>query len=739
MSNEKLKSENYALLGGINAKASPYVTGPMEFLDLVNLDFQQPGSLSERWGSTMYVGQTFPGQINSLFEFNLLSGSSYLVSSYSGGIHFGATTGNAQGVSFTALNATTTAWGAVNALVIATPNGGGANRTMITPIGAYYLGSTLNALYGLDPDGSYGFAGGTGTPFYINPVASHTDNILSSGVLSDRMYLADGSKFLKFDGASMWPVGLPPPLWATNGAYSPLSNLTPGFGTVTSAGGSGIGFAYGPSIGTYYLFASYVNNRGFEGPVWPWLAVVGDNQYNASLPIVWGGGGTNGIISCSTIIATPLQYGISTIKIYSFYEQYNPAVGQTYLFRNNDFYASIQARFWNIGNPVLMQTIPASGSTFTSFALGVTNQTLLQANQVGPVESIIPNSYYPLGLTLPVSELNRTTYGAMTFEGAPKFVEIYANRLFSLKGSKVTFSDIAEPEGYASDGSFEVRTNDGDTGSCLRAYSTRLYIFKRKSFHALSGDSPTNFFLTELSAQYGCLNNRCAVIYDDILIFLDQKGVLMWNGASLSVISLKIQPIIDRINYAVALNTACMEHDKLRNQILISVPIDGATLNNITLVFDYTTGAWTTYKGLSISSLRAVQGRNNTKNLFYGSHSGSINWFGPSFLSDNGTGFTTVMKTRFLHELGDSTQKMYRRLYLNTDAPSATLTFSVNFYQDYGTSIVLGSTIVLSQFQNRIDFGISAKSLAFEMANIQTSVPLKINGFTIESRYLRRV
>jgi hypothetical protein len=182
-----------------------------------------------------------------------------------------------------------------------------------------------------------------------------------------------------------------------------------------------------------------------------------------------------------------------------------------------------------------------------------------------------------------------------------------------------------------------------------------------------------------------------------------------------------------------------MVHDKLRNQILVALPINGATLNNITMVYDYVLNAWTKQDGYNPTAFARIQGRNNTKNVFYGTSSGLVNWFGSSFLSDNGTGFTCYFKTRFLHDLGESYQKQFRRLYLNIDAPSATIGFHINFFQDYGSSVVKSVTMNCSQFQTRIDFGISAKALAYEMSSLQTSVPLRLHGFTVESRLQRRV
>jgi len=69
---EKLKSESYQNLGGINLKASPFLTGPQEFLNLVNFDFQTPGSLTKDTAQLEYLTQSYTGSIQSLYEYNKL-------------------------------------------------------------------------------------------------------------------------------------------------------------------------------------------------------------------------------------------------------------------------------------------------------------------------------------------------------------------------------------------------------------------------------------------------------------------------------------------------------------------------------------------------------------------------------------------------------------------------------------------------------------------------------------------
>lgn len=732
MPNEKLKSENYQNLGGINTKVSPYLDGPTEFLDLINMDFQTPGALTHRWGSTMYVGQTFPGPVNSSTEFSYLNGSSFVFIGFSGGLFYGATTGNSQGMSLAGIGSTFQSYFypiLITNFILSGPNIG---RPISKGTQVNYLGQN-----GIVSD-STSAGPSLQSSVYVSP-QSFGSNYNSYAGMNNQLFIADGNKFVRFDGATTYQIGVPPPLKAFGASYANSSSLVGadiGVSLFTSTVGSSelVGFATGTSF-SYILYCSYVNNRGFEGPIWP-LFVSNYSFENGSSASAFGGSW----LILKFALNTPLQYGISAVNLYSY------ATASLISNPGND------SNLWSNDPYVLMSQVPASGSTITWISAGSTagGQSMMNSN-IGPLPNSIFQSYFPLGLTAVVSGNSNFVgsidqYDWLSF--APQMLDVYQNRLmsagFSLSPSTVWFSDISEPEGYAADFNFEVRTNDGDYITAIKSFQTNFYIFKQNSFHILQGDNPNNFFLQQVTDQYGCVNNRSVVAYDNFIAFLDRKGVMVWDGANIRPLSKdgtpKIQPIFDTMNYSAALTSACAVHDKLRNQLLFAIPINGSTTNNITLVYDYLVGAWTKYDGFTPSSFAAIRGRNNTKNAFYGDTSGRLNWFGPSFLADNGVGFSGYIKSRFLHDLGDSSQKMFRRLYLNVDAPlSGTLAFNINFFQDYGSSIVKSITMALGQFQNRADFGVSAKSLAFELSNLQSAIPLKIHGFTVESRFLRRV
>lgn len=760
MSNQKFKVEQYQNMGGINSKFSPHLTSPLEFLDIKNFDFQTPGCLTQRWGSTQYMSQTLVGKITALSEYQRLSGLSTVIVGTTGGLYYGATTGVFQGMSLGPLGVTQQVNNVIDAVI-----GEGIFKPFIwqtigmstTPFlstingtrqGVYYQGATSQYI---------GHIGSTYGPmsYTVSPIV-YGGNYSSISYLVDRAFIADGNKFLKFDGANFNNVGLPLPYAASL------------IGAAVAIGNSAVGFG-GTGIAVFY--ASYVNNRGFESNIMPVASVIGPASFTG-MNAAYASTFSVQMVQMTLTLNTPLSYGISTINIYAYgLDVSNLPVISTVDTEYHGYFPDTTT--W--GKPfVKIQSFPASGSTLTTIPLGNTagpnnsNFRSIVTNN-GPLANPYTNQYLTLGLTLGslnqyksiVYANNSASYVIGTTAPAsysfidsyantyqmpflPQYLSVFDNRLFcagfSSAPSTVWFSDVKEPEGFLPANSFEVRTNDADYITAMQAYQTRLYIFKKNSFHVLTGDNPDNFFMQEISPIYGCLNNRSVVIFENLMYFLDRKGVVEYTGSNISFASVKIQPIFDRMNYSAAVTTACAAHDKLRNQVLFAIPVDGSTTNNLTVVYDYVAQAWTTHDGYNASIFAEIQGYNTTRRLFCGDYSGRVNWFSASFLSDNGSGITLSYKTRFLHDMGDSVQKQFRRLYLNADSLGTTLSNKINMYQDYGTSIVLGTTLNLGAFQDRIDYGISAKSLAYELITVNsTNSPLKIHGFVIESRLQRNV
>jgi hypothetical protein len=129
-----------------------------------------------------------------------------------------------------------------------------------------------------------------------------------------------------------------------------------------------------------------------------------------------------------------------------------------------------------------------------------------------------------------------------------------------------------------------------------------------------------------------------------------------------------------------------------------------------------------------------------SQNLWRGDYSGSVFQFSPSFYADNGTGFTCLVSTKFDSPDGANVQNMFRRLFLDVNTVSGvTGSIDVKVKTDYSDTTKATFSIFQNQFQTRRDFGVQGKSVAFEMAHNNPSLPLNIYGYTVQRRFLRNV
>lgn len=571
----QFKSENYQNLGGMNTKASPYITGPMQFLDISNMDFSVPGSLTKRQGSTQYTGATVSGRITGLYEYEKLSGASYLI-----------VTANTNAYTVT--------------------SGGGFNAF------------------------NTGLANGS---------------IFDFVTFVDTLFAANGTNFFKYNGASVSNYSLPE-------------------GITLAAGVTGIGGI----TGFFQYQYGYLNELGYQGPAGGIIGISAAGAFAIRL----------------TGFTTPAGFGITAFTIYG-----TNANG-------NDFFG--------------ITSVP-SGTTLVS----------LLSDEIG-IEPVPTSLYFTL---------------------SPKYLSIYNNSLImagfsGMLASTFYFSDVGIPESVQPENNIEVRTNDGDIITGHYPYGGGLVIFKKKSFHYLTGDNPETYLLKEVSNQYGCLSNRAVIAFQDVLWFLDDKGIVEWNGANISIVSDAIEPIFLSMNLAAARENAEAVHDKLRNEIIFNIPVNGSEQNNVRVIYDYIVKAWAVRYGIDASTTTIAKREFSAPTVFYGSYTGSIFNYGASLFGDNGNGFTTSFQTRFLSDMGKSVTEQYRRLYLDSvPIAGATSPLTIEFMTDYGASTVLSRTMYQSIYQSRIDYGIPAKALSFRCTQFSATLPLRVNGFTVESRKQR--
>lgn len=710
-----MKKDEFTAFGGINMKASQADLNVFEFLDISNMDFTATGALQQRPGSQTfcvsalnvtlkfaYTGVTgsinqgttqslfvlesssfIGGNISSIYEFSNLQGSSYILFSapgYFATLSFGTT------------------------LAIA--------------------GLTLNQIY-YTQGGSFAGLLDTSSKVISNGDAPTNPNWSFTSFVN-RVFFCNGDHFYKWDGdflktqastsnnsagyiaangaAGIWSVFQPFPIQSGGignslclQTYAYKFGLPPG----TSLYANGTTLTGGSLLqGTTYTYSyGYVNERGFYGPVSSPITVFTGTSFN-SYSII-GFSNAQGLIGFSGVDG----YGIGTSIISNYFGTTTYSFQAIAVYRDNG---------------------PGTGRFLI-------NTAGIGAVVPFPYTQVIDNG-------IPTSTIPEPTCIFATL--MPQYLEIFNNQLFmcgfSLAPSTVQFSDIGNPESIQPNNNFDVRTNDGDYLTGMKQVSSRLFLFKNKSFHVLQGDNPQNFVLNAISDQYGCISSRAIATYKDYLVFLDKKGIAIYNGANIEILSTKLDPLFATMNVPAAQNNAWMVHHKDRNQIWCGIPINGSTQINQIVVYDYLLNAFTHFDGLKTASAAVAFGDRMISTVYFGGYSSFLGRFGSSLTSDFGNGITVMAKTRFITELGQSIQKMWRRLSINqVSAIGATISWNVNYYADYQSTVGYTNLMSGNTFQIRSDFGIPAKSLSIQVVASNSSDIMQLQGYTIESRFQR--
>lgn len=681
MADQKPTANFYRNLGGINVKASEYSLEKAQFLNLRNLDFDVPNALQKRPGSTQAIGANASGPINSLFEFQRLDGASYVVAGSDTAMFY------MTGTSLTLLDP---GWN------------NGQPTDMLTFVNKLWM------------------ANGQNFKFWSGPGAS----ALSAGLPCSRQPFT--LAFSRSGGASWWLVG---------GA----TMLT------------GSGFV---SRGVYMAY-SYVRNDGYFGP-------ADLSQAKNVVPPNAGGSPTNNgddwfeyVGAASNIggATAPSGFGISAIAVWLAVDtvtssspyQFISGVGAT---------ARVGDLGWAVdgGVPVskYMSVTLKPGADLSRFFL----YTLV------PPEALTPVSFGggPTFLAFSLSPFGFNNYtGIASGQGAftgtpfcwfdtntPKYIDVNQNSMFmsgfSNNPSGIWFSEIGQPETIEPEYNIEVRTNDGDRIFGHKSFNNQTLVFKFNSFHKIIGDSPDNYELVELSLEYGCVSDKTIVEYREKLVWLDQKGIVEYNGSGWDIISSPVEDIFRRMNLSAAKEKAVAVHQLYRNQIWWGIPVDNSTQNNLTVIYDYLVEAWTFFDGFNPASFALVQGALSKPTAWRGDYSGMIYYHGESFFGDNGAGISCVVLPHWDKNKENETW-IWRRFFLDVNTASGlTGQITGKYFKDYDSSTVQGTFAMYQDaFQSRAELGVPGKAVTAEFSHFSASLPLLINGYSWAKRFLRNL
>lgn len=323
------------------------------------------------------------------------------------------------------------------------------------------------------------------------------------------------------------------------------------------------------------------------------------------------------------------------------------------------------------------------------------------------------------------------------FTLVPSYLEVYKNMLFmagfSSMPSTVWHSEIAQYEQVDPENFFEVRTGNSDMITNMTLFQDNIVIFKYRSVHALSGDSPETLTLKDMNLQYGCVNNGAAVVWENKLWFMDSKGICNYDGPNTNIVSYAVEEKLNQVDK----NSCRAFYNKKRSEVWFCCA-------GTCFVYNHDVNAWSIYDGIPIQYTKAAQileFADDTLDLSYfvkGASYISLNRFQDNLHTDLGQPITLSATSKFFQRDNETTQEIWRRLFFNSNITSATTSCTLLMVHDYGTSVIYSTNIFLDDFQTRVDFGVSARSLQIQFI-IRATEAISFYGFTVESRYLRDV
>lgn len=189
--------------------------------------------------------------------------------------------------------------------------------------------------------------------------------------------------------------------------------------------------------------------------------------------------------------------------------------------------------------------------------------------------------------------------------------------------SRLYYSAFLDPEDWSGTGSghIDIDPGDGDNITGLVSHNNELIVFKGPysgSIHRITGSSPAGgdgFAKQVLSRGVGCASHNSIFRFRDDIGFISPDGlirslaaVVRFGDLEQYTISRPIQKyLFDHVTFS-SLDKAQAAHCDIMGLVLIALPIDTSTTNNIILALDHRFeparwALWNAFDGVSIADV----------------------------------------------------------------------------------------------------------------------------------------
>jgi len=234
--------------------------------------------------------------------------------------------------------------------------------------------------------------------------------------------------------------------------------------------------------------------------------------------------------------------------------------------------------------------------------------------------------------------------------------------------------------------------DDGDQVVAILPFLDQLTVFKRNKIFTLRGNDPRSFVKVLANPSLGTVAPRTVAAWDKGVMFLSYRGVFSFDGAKVSRVSEKIDPVLNVLPVG-NLDTAAAVVFQQRYYLFVN-EIGANAYNDTVYVFDFVTGVWTKYRAWEIRHA-AIWNRVGGEELF-GSDDNTRNkvFQMQTGLNDAGASINAYFLTKWLDFGVPERRKMGRRLYTFFEA-EGDYDVGVDIRKNYQSATVVAKLVNL--------------------------------------------
>lgn len=187
-----------------------------------------------------------------------------------------------------------------------------------------------------------------------------------------------------------------------------------------------------------------------------------------------------------------------------------------------------------------------------------------------------------------------TALTAMT--SPPEFDQVisYNGRLLSNNLDNPTFfcySDAGDADTLDETHYWRVANDSGDPIKKFIPLLSRLLIVNKYSTYSLYGSNPTEWEVV-YSGPTGTVSGRSVVKIGETVYWLSHTNVVKYSGSSILPVNLDLGDLSTFINMSYAQNSVGIAYD---DYYWLAVPKHGSTTNDMVLLYDTLSGAWSVF------------------------------------------------------------------------------------------------------------------------------------------------